>query len=201
MKISSVLYYAQHPIHALGKVVDSIHRRFHPDNPWITHQSVKYLENLLNDKQHIGLEWGSGKSTLWFSHFCKELHSIEYDKQWYEVVLTILKKNNVNNTTLLYIPLEHSKSEPTYPTYEKLPEYVRKIEDYTDNYFSFILVDGHYRQACVIASDKKLKSGGYLIIDNYNRVKSPKEWGVPETYKLIHVSSNIVTTTAVFEKP
>lgn len=200
MKISSLSFYLQHPVHALGKVADVVHRKFHPENPWLTSSSVKSLSRLLNNGSHIGLEWGSGKSTLWFSKYCRELHSIEYDKEWHNIVSKMLEENDVTNTQLYYIPLEHPRQEPTYAHYDQLPMYVTKVNNFEDEYFTFILVDGHYRQACVLSADKKLKFGGYLIIDNYNRVKTKKDWGVPDSYKLIHQSSNIVTTTAIFQK-
>ncbi len=200
MKSSSLVFYIKHPIHAAAKVVDKTYRFFHPEIPWITPQSVKQLEKILSGKNKIGLEWGSGKSTLWFSKFCKELHSIEYNHEWYKIVEEMLRNEEIKNTQLHFIELEHSRQMPTYPVYEKTPKYVSIIQSFPELYFDFIMIDGHYRQACVLASDKHLKTEGFLIIDNYNRVKSRQEWGVPPSYELIHLSSNIVTTTAIFRK-
>lgn len=200
MKAKSVIFYLGHPIHALGKVVDKFYRIYNPDIPWITPQSVKVIERLFINGNLVGFEWGSGTSTQWFSKYCKELHSVEYDSQWYQIVEEMIAKDKDKKIFLYHIPLEHPKSMPTYPSYAKSPQYVSKISDFPEQYFDFILVDGHYRQACVIASDKHLRKNGYLIIDNYNRIKTKEQWGVPSNYTLVHLSSNIVTTTAIFQK-
>lgn len=199
MKASSLKFYLSHPIHGLAKCADILYRKIYPNIPWITPQSVAKLSEILQDGQMRGFEWGSGKSTLWFSKYCSELHSIEYDNDWYRIVKEQIAERRLPNIHIHYIPLEHEKSVPTYPIYNPTPKYVSFINNFPDLYFDFIVIDGHYRQACVLEAVKHLRPGGYLIIDNYNRVPNAKEWGVPDQYLCIHKSSNIVTTTAIFQ--
>jgi predicted O-methyltransferase YrrM len=47
-----------------------------------------------------GLEFGSGRSTLYFSKRLDELYSIEHHQEWYEKVNNMLKSKGINNTKL-----------------------------------------------------------------------------------------------------
>jgi hypothetical protein len=46
----------------------------HPDVPWLTRQAVEILEDWLKPG-YVGLEWGSGRSTLWFARRVSHLTS------------------------------------------------------------------------------------------------------------------------------
>ncbi len=48
-------------------------------------------------------------------------------------------------------------------------DYFHVADDYQDEYFDFILVDGRARVACLLNSIPKLKSGGLMILDNSDR--------------------------------
>ncbi|MCK5642361.1 MAG: hypothetical protein KAJ19_16255 [Gammaproteobacteria bacterium] len=48
--------------------------RMHPDVPWLTRQAVEILEDWLKPG-YVGLEWGSGRSTLWFARRVSHLTS------------------------------------------------------------------------------------------------------------------------------
>lgn len=196
MKSSSLLFYLQHPVHGIAKIFDVTYRKFKPGMPWISPQSVAFLKKELARGNLVGFEWGSGASTNWFSQFCSKLVSIEYDEYWYQQVQAQVKDQK--NIQLLFVALEHSKSEPTYLTYEKTPAYVTSIHQFPEEHFDFVVVDGHYRQACILACQKHLKRDGLLIVDNFNRIAKREDWGIPSSYEMIHCSSNIVTTTAVF---
>ena len=37
-----------------------------PSAPWVTKDAIRFLNDNLTDEL-IGLEWGSGRSTIWFS--------------------------------------------------------------------------------------------------------------------------------------
>lgn len=57
----------------------------HPKNPWLTADSVKLLEQLLQPSD-VGVEFGSGRSTIWFVNRVKQLTSIENNSVWYESI-------------------------------------------------------------------------------------------------------------------
>jgi hypothetical protein len=96
--------------------------------------------------------------------------------------------------------LDHPREEPTRPHYEQVPRYVSVIDEFPDESLDFVLVDGHYRQACVLAALSKLRPGGLLAVDNTDWLPDDL-WGVPAAWPLVHRSANVVTVTTVWRKP
>ncbi len=129
-----------------------INEKLHPDWPWLTKDAVLLLDQLLN-KDDVGLEFGSGRSTMWFARRVKELISIEHDEKWFNWVSKKLQENNLNNVRY------NLKSES---------EYLDIFKEIKDGSLDFILVDGLKRDEAAILSLAKIKTGGLLIIDNIN---------------------------------
>ena len=121
---------------------------------------------LLNDwlrPDDIGIEWGTGQSTIWFARHVARLISIEHDKKWYEHVKQLLKDNGINNVELHFAPLTS-----TNPSSEN-QEYLRIAQKLPEQSIDFALVDGKLRDRCVEVAIRLLKPGGLLIIDNAER--------------------------------
>ncbi|OGF65016.1 MAG: hypothetical protein A2Y62_14420 [Candidatus Fischerbacteria bacterium RBG_13_37_8] len=162
-------------------------------------EAIRFCEMFLDGTQ-VGLEWGSGRSTLWFGERMKRLLSIEYDPLWHEKVINQIQKKGYKHIKCCLVRLEHSLEEPTKPFYDKQPAYVSIIEDFEDESLDFVVVDGHYRQACILAALPKLKSKGCLLVDNTNWLPI-EEWGVPPKWLIMHQSSNVLTQTTIWQKP
>lgn len=195
MKIS---YFFQ-PIYLARRIAYRFYEINHPDEPWIAQGAIRFCEKNLT-KEHIGLEWGSGRSTTWYGVRLKSLLSIEYNHSWYSIVNRKLKEKEVENVECRYIPLDHSLNQPTLPRYDQTPKYVKVVEEFDDESIDFVVVDGHYRQACILEALKKIKSGGFLLVDNTNWMPL-KEWGVPCDWSIVHQSSNVMTETTIWKKP
>jgi len=127
---------------------------------WISEPAKELLEKLLNPSM-IGLEYGSGCSTIWLAQRVKSLVSVEHDEKWFERITKLLDNNNLENVNLVYAP---SKS------------YVKVVQSYPDETFDFVFNDGlkQYRSQCIIASWPKIKKGGIMIIDNSKTRHSEK---------------------------
>ena len=119
------------------------------------------------------------------------------DREWYEKV----RREIDSNVNLRHIPIEHGRDEPTPDFPEPTPKYVAAVEEFDDGGLDFVLVDGHYRLACVRAALPKLKPGGLLAIDNTNWLDSLAAWGVPAGWELVHQSENVMTETTVWRAP
>lgn len=48
-------------------------------------------------------------------------------------------------------------------------EYVKSIEEYPDESFDLVLVDGRHRSFCIPHAIPKVRPGGYLMLDNSDR--------------------------------
>jgi predicted O-methyltransferase YrrM len=124
----------------------------HPHAPWLTRDAVKILSSLARPEDSA-IEFGSGRSTLWFAKRIAHLVSFEHDPDWFRKVKGMLEESAARNVE------QHLKEGKAY---------VSDIAGYRDEGFDFALVDGVYRDECALAVLPKIKRGGFLIIDNCN---------------------------------
>jgi len=138
-------------------------RRF-PDAPWLTESAVLMLDSWLKPTD-VGLEWGSGRSTVWLARRMKHVTSIEADQTWYENVRNMLREANLlDRVDYRHIPCElQDQDEPAAHPYSDV------AADLPDGSLDFCLVDGHIRASCFRIAIQKIKPGGLLVLDNANR--------------------------------
>ena len=129
----------------------------HPAAPWFARDAKRQIEKRLRPN-HIGFEWGCGRSTVWLAKRVRELVSVEHDPAWAERVRGKLAANGLNNVTLV---VEDGATET----------YVSPIERFEDEGLDFVLVDGlsGLRDACAVAALPKLRPGGFIVIDDVHR--------------------------------
>lgn len=135
-------------------------RRF-PDHPWLTAAANSVLESWLK-RSDVGLEFGAGRSTLWFGKRVHALVSIEHDREWCDHVLRNLQKSGMKNVDCRLVRMDREEEEGLESNY------VRELSSFKPGTFDFVLVDGVYRDACAISCLKYIKQGGILILDNAN---------------------------------
>lgn len=138
----------------------------HPDHPFITETANLILSTYLRPTD-MGLEFGSGRSTLWLAKHVKHLISVEHDKEWYDRISKALKDNGIDNVTyylreknvLETLPIEWDEKGPH-------SAYAKVLQDFADGSLDFVFVDGVYRSACALGAINKLRLGGFILIDN-----------------------------------
>lgn len=136
----------------------------HRDCPWLTEAAVILLDNWLKPGDR-GVEWGAGRSTIWFAKRVEYLISVEHNREWYERVLALLaKKALAKNVNLKHIEcgLREQDEPPGHP-------YADCVTEVPEESLDFALVDGRIRLRCMKAVLPRLKRGGLLILDNANR--------------------------------
>jgi predicted O-methyltransferase YrrM len=116
--------------------------------PWYTLPTLQWLKKQ-DTKQWQVFEYGAGYSTIWWRLNCLTVHSVEDNKQWASVM---------------------------FAEYFTDDAFVKNISIHFDNndLCDCVIVDGSQREECVEFSQKYLKSGGYLIFDNYGQQGSPE---------------------------
>jgi hypothetical protein len=184
------------PVYLSRRGAYKLYELRHPDEPWLAQGAVRYLESVL-PRDGCGLEWGSGRSTQWFGARLRHLTSVEFDSGWYQRVRS--QTESLSSVVLRHIELDHDPQEPTVAHYDPLPRYVAVANEFDDVSLDFVLVDGHYRQACVLAAIPKLKDRGLLAVDNTNWLP-PTQWNVPAHWDMVHRSSNVMTETTIWCK-
>lgn len=131
-----------------------------PDAPWLTKHAISLLDDWLKPTD-IGLEWGSGRSTVWFAKRVARIVSIEHDEDWYSKVKRWLDGQALDNVEYHLVPAADELVGATDHPYVTRPCVGNPS-------FDFILVDGVMRDHCVTKALTLLKPGGLLVIDNAN---------------------------------
>ena len=171
-----------------------------PGVPWLSAGAVTYCNTVLAKSMRV-LEFGSGRSTTWFARRVGHITSIEHSVEWYRKVRADIDQNHLANVDYRLIPLDHHESEPEHEEYHPLPSYVGILKSFEDDSLDLVVVDGHYRTACIRACWAKLRAGGLLLVDDINWWGGPERIPVPSGWLLVHQSGNGFKRTAVWQKP
>lgn len=136
--------------------------RENPTLPWLVPSAIKAIETLLRSND-IGFEWGAGRSTIWLAERVAHLTSIEGRLSWFTDMSHQIAAAGLHrkiNLRLLEVSSEYDFKA------QEIERYAGAISSFPDQHFDFVLIDGHFREACIAASVAKIKPGGMLIIDN-----------------------------------
>jgi predicted O-methyltransferase YrrM len=195
------------------RMIEKCYRRSHPDVPWLAPAAIDFLAGYLNASDDM-LEFGSGRSTLWFAHRVHHISSVEHNPEWYAKISHRISDLSIANISYFL----HPKQEDSVPAAES--NYVKATSQFQPSSLDVVLVDGTYRAQCVLQSMPLMKSGGILVIDNVNRYlpsqsmapnsRSLKEGPIDAEWQQVleligswrfFWSSNGVSDTAIYFKP
>lgn len=201
------------PRYIANRINEIIYIKTYPTHPWLTKSANMILMSYLRGDE-IGLEFGSGRSTLWFAKRVKRLTSVEHDDLWHERVMQGLKENEITNVDYLYVPQDAPDKSGDKSTYVKV------MDRFDTNSLDYVLVDGVYRDFCALIATEKVRPGGTLIIDNVNwflpsdsyspNSRTPAQGPTGQIWKEVYErltnwrviwTSSGVTDTAFFLKP
>jgi hypothetical protein len=114
--------------------------------PWYTYPAIEYVKQFdFSDK--VVFEFGSGNSTLFWAQRCKKVVAVENHPGWYERMKPLLPDN------------------VEYHLHPEEDDYANCINQYEDD-FDIIVIDGLCRFKCTEQAPAKLKSDGFVILDN-----------------------------------
>jgi hypothetical protein len=171
--------------------------------PWLNVAATRFLEQTLHADMYV-YEYGSGGSTIFFSRRVKKVISLEHDVVWANEVESFLKKNNLQNVQLRLISSDEHISfcpdkvaDPDANMSQfvsaSFSDYVTSIDDYPDEYFDIILIDGRARPSCLKRSIPKVKIGGYIILDDADRERyQPAMQTMPDNFDKLDFVSPIL---------
>ena len=180
-------FWARRPRMAVARVRYWSWEKRHPDAPWLAPDAVRFCNSILSPSMRAW-EFGSGRSTPWFAARVGHVASIEHDPAWYAIVRERLDECKAANIDYRLITLDHPETEPEHQAYDPLPRYVASIGAEADESLAFIVVDGHYRTACIRASIAKLQPGGFLLVDDVNFWPGRTDLPIPADWRQVHES-------------
>lgn len=157
--------------------------------PWMTYGAIDWLADHLTKEMTL-FEWGSGGSTAFFAQRVKQVVAVEHDSLWYRNVLQTLEKKAYNNVTFTLVePVQAENIDPWFTTTDpkyaghSLEQYVKKVDAYPDTFFDVVIVDGRARPGCIKHAISKIKDGGYLLLDNSERLIYQTGWSLAEGWE------------------
>jgi len=163
--------------------------------PWITFKAKVWLESYLKPTMTV-VEYGSGGSTVFVSKRVKKLISIEHDEGWYGKVSNVLSKERILNCRYILceprkkvsrdmIPYGFTSYTSTSMEYADMSfeSYVKSIEQYPDEYFDLVTIDGRARLSCIFHALSKIRRGGYLMLDDSDRTEYNQAAALLADYK------------------
>ncbi|MGB7316259.1 MAG: hypothetical protein WA939_25265 [Nodosilinea sp.] len=135
----------------------------HEPLPWFTYPAIEYLAQLDLSSKTI-FEWGSGNSSLFLAKRCKQITSVESNKEWYEYCSQEL----LSNQKILF---------------REESEFAEAIDESLSK-FDLIIIDSLRRGECAKKAIEHLNSGGLIILDN-------SDWH-PNTSAFLRDSCNLL---------
>jgi hypothetical protein len=148
INLKGLLYFP----HSLSTTIMRVSIGRRSELPWLGYRAIRHLEGLLEPDWKM-LEYGSGMSTMWFAKHCHTVVSVEDNELWYLKVKKTLEEHGVTNVEYKY------KDAHEYHI----------LDEYTDGYFDFVLIDGAERDKCARSALPKIREGGYVYLDNTDK--------------------------------
>lgn len=125
----------------------------HPGMPWLNAEANRLLLAHLPEMPRV-LEFGSGRSTVFFARRAARLLSFESHPAWHRRVARRLPRPPDTQLQHLLLPAS---------------AWLTRLATESKAAFDVVLVDGERRADCVLAAWPLLTAGGLLILDNSNR--------------------------------
>ena len=138
--------------------------------PWISFDAIDYLKKIARPNMRV-FEYGSGGSTMFWISRVQELISVEHDLSWYSRMKSILDRQTSGNFKFILAeptsdigfeekkfenPSDFISGDDSYKG-KSFENYARVIDQFPDNYFDIIIVDGRARPSCIQQGIPKLK--------------------------------------------
>jgi predicted O-methyltransferase YrrM len=132
---------------SLGEPVDKKNQPI----PWFTYPCIDFLSQRLNKNLSV-FELGSGNSTLFFATRVRNISSLEHNKEWF----TKINGSLPDNSKLTYV--ESNSSD----------KYLETLKTGNEK-FDIVIVDGIFRNECLLESINHLTEQGIIILDDSER--------------------------------
>lgn len=170
------------PRYIVDRLALMAYERRHPNAPWLTAAMIDVLDQWLRPADR-GLEWGSGRSTVWLASRVSHLVSVEDNSDWGKKVRAMLVEHGLQDrVSYNLIPIGATEQSSASP-------YVSIASTIAPASLDFCLVDGSLREHCALAAIPLLRPGGLMIIDNIerylpqdNRTRSPNSHAHKESF-------------------
>jgi hypothetical protein len=141
--------------------------------PWFTYASIDFLKNRIQKTHHI-FEYGSGGSSIWFSKHAQSVDSVEHHEGWYNKIIQLAKPLPNLKVSLVQLKKNHQSLEYAILAFIRDDEgnnnYINHVNT-TEKKYHIVIIDGLFRNDCLVACLSNLTKDGIIILDNTNYSK------------------------------
>jgi hypothetical protein len=176
------------------------HNSMTDEQPWMTFTAIDFIKQHISNADKV-FEFGGGGSTLFFINHAVFVATVEHDEQWFSVLRDKISSKKEANWKGIFVPAEKNTaplnsdianpndyaSDDNHFKNFNFRNYASSIDQFPDNYFDWVVVDGRARPSCIIHAINKVKTKGYLVLDNSDRkyyLANTKQI-INEKYKLL----------------
>jgi hypothetical protein len=166
------------------------------ESAWLTQFAISFLEQKIRQSDVV-FEFGGGGSSLFFCKNAQAVYTVEDHPDWFKTLSEIITQKGYNNWTGHFVPAEkytgtqernpgepsHFQSGAVNMQHLSFEKYATSINQYPNQFFDWVLVDGRARPSCIQQAIPHIKPGGYLVLDNSDR-----------PYYLSHISKSLNST-------
>lgn len=168
--------------------------------PWINYSTIQFMHHIVCKDTKV-LEFGAGGSSLFFLERKTNLTSIEHEFEWINEVQKRASKEQLMRWS--HHLISSNKPNSRVPL---VSDYLYPLKNIVDSSIDLVVVDGRHRVESIRRAMTKVKSGGFLILDNSDRPEYAEafeillDWTLLETWSITNFSE-FVTPAAIWTKP
>eukprot|EP01091_Cochliopodium_minus_P003792 TRINITY_DN13757_c0_g1_i1.p1 TRINITY_DN13757_c0_g1~~TRINITY_DN13757_c0_g1_i1.p1 ORF type:complete len:239 (-),score=43.54 TRINITY_DN13757_c0_g1_i1:72-788(-) len=185
-KFCTILFFIIFVLILQFKLIDSSNKKDYDFEikPWLTDKQKIFMTDLMKGGNKLYLEYGTGGSTLSYGILAKKAYSVEHNKDWCNKISSIIDKNSLN---IVYrcSPVEWVGFEPG--SWKEFDKYVKSVDEFDQQYYDVIFVDGRARAECSTYSIPYMKKDTILVIDNF--------WDRPRYHHILPLFQVLKTDT------
>ena len=158
-----------------------------PNYPAMWLSEIRWIERLLEEQAKLNhclsiVEWGAGRSTIYFSNFLKGLGvkfkwiAIENHIPWYQDVLAMIQANQLADTVTCVLKSATCEERKYIQETFYMSEYINYPSSLGIK-FNFILIDGRRRRECLESAHKLLAPKGVAVLHDAERPECQPAFG------------------------
>lgn len=151
--------------------------------PWFNYNCRDILKKAITSESKV-FEYGGGGSSLYFLDIGATVVTVEHDKEWFDLLSNTIVTNSLSDRWTVFFRPPKKLEKPTSYKPSNLDayisgggvfegysfeDYVKVIDQFCDEEFDLVIVDGRSRPSCMKHAISKVKPGGYLLLDNTER--------------------------------
>jgi hypothetical protein len=128
------------------------------EQPWLVPAAIPFIEARLRPGM-AALEWGAGRSTLWLARLGLSVLSIEARADWVEEARERIAVAGLAGL-VRFVPVAAARGT------NLAGAVAAAAENFAPHSFDLVLVDGHFKAACLRPACAALKPRGLLVLDD-----------------------------------